>query len=313
MANAESVFALGLLLSGIQRERPAANRPIAAVHLKDDQRPTGQKEKLSEGALTLVLRTKQVKMFSKFIFLRHSLWPSSKLLSVCFLGLLYFAIASSTATPVLGKQRRISKSVRQDRYAVLVEAAEKGKIKTVRTLIRQGVNVNPKNKGESTALMSAAAAGHLEIVKVLLAAGANPNASTTTRHGEWDSPLISAISSKGDRLKILDALIDGGAHLNPRGEPPVLPPLFQAVGSGDPVMVQELLTRGADANFKFRNEVTPLMVAVSRGAPSMVERLIAAGADVNVKNSFGQTALSLAQDANNEEIVRILQQAGAKP
>lgn len=252
----------------------------------------------------------EVKILINFSCSQNSL---RKLVSVA-VCLLYFAIASVNTLSFTRHQSRAAKSVRQDRYGILLKAVEAGDIKGVRKLIRRGIKVDPKNKGETTALMMAARRGNLEIVKMLLTAGANPNASTVTRHGEWDSPLISAMGSKGDRLRILDTLIAGGADVNPRRvNPPVLPPLFYAIGSGDALMVEELLKRRADINFKFRNQVTPLMLAVSSRNSSMVKRLIAAGADVNLKNDLGQTALSLAQEENNEEIVLILQQAGAKP
>lgn len=58
----------------------------------------------------------------------------------------------------------------------LVEAAGKGNVQAVRTLLSDGADVNAKNTFGTTALMAAADRGDLEVVKAILAAGADVNA-----------------------------------------------------------------------------------------------------------------------------------------
>lgn len=55
-------------------------------------------------------------------------------------------------------------------------SASKGDIKTVKSLITEGVDVDAKDNEGLTALMSASFKGHIEVVKALLAAGADINA-----------------------------------------------------------------------------------------------------------------------------------------
>jgi len=66
------------------------------------------------------------------------------------------------------------------RFLSLVDAAKKGDVRTVRALLRRGVDVDGRDVGDDVApgdrpLHGAAAAGHLEVVNVLLAAGAYPD------------------------------------------------------------------------------------------------------------------------------------------
>ena len=245
-------------------------------------------------------------MFSEFFPQR-----SRKILTIC----VRFCVVLLSATCTASAQS--STSVAQARPAI-IEAAESGDVKTVKKFFRQRLGKNQAERKAliDGALMSAAQGGHLDVIEVLLTAGADPNASNVSRHGGWDSPLICAMESKGDRLNVIDVLIAGGASVNGRRTyPPTLPPIYEAISQGDLPMLKALLVRGADVNFKFLNGIYPLMIAVTRMNLDMVKLLISSGADVNTKNDFGQTALSTAtaEEYADEDIVRILQQAGAKP
>ena len=60
----------------------------------------------------------------------------------------------------------------------LIEAASKGDIDTVRTLLAKGADVNAEDNDGNTALMASAKNGHTNIVQVLLKQGADVNAKT---------------------------------------------------------------------------------------------------------------------------------------
>ncbi|HZO99319.1 MAG TPA: ankyrin repeat domain-containing protein, partial [Terriglobia bacterium] len=57
---------------------------------------------------------------------------------------------------------------------------------------------------------------------------------------------------------------------------------------------------------------TPLMIAAMHGIPVIVQALLAQGADVNAKDKEGATALAIATERKKTEVVKLLQQAGAR-
>lgn len=80
--------------------------------------------------------------------------------------------------------------------------------------------------------------------------------------------------------------------------------------------VEKLISMGADVNKPAKNGMTPLMLAATFDLVDHTRLLISKRANVNatVKDENGKTitALSIAQDNNNEEIVKILKAAGAR-
>jgi ankyrin repeat protein len=58
--------------------------------------------------------------------------------------------------------------------------------------------------------------------------------------------------------------------------------------------------------------VTPLRIAAAMGNELMVKDLVAAGARINDRDPQGRTALTLARQGKHNNVVKILQGAGAK-
>lgn len=54
-----------------------------------------------------------------------------------------------------------------------VQAAERGELALVKSMLEKGVDVNARNKYGQTALILAAARGHFDVVKLLLEKGAD--------------------------------------------------------------------------------------------------------------------------------------------
>lgn len=95
-----------------------------------------------------------------------------------------------------------------------LQAAERGDVAQLRTLLERGADVNAGQPGSGiTALMGAAAGGHLEAVRLLLEEGADVNAHS----GEVGSTaLMEAIES--GHLEVVKVLLNGGADVNAKEE-----------------------------------------------------------------------------------------------
>jgi ankyrin repeat protein len=157
--------------------------------------------------------------------------------------------------------------------AAFVEAAMNGNRDAVRTLLKDGADVNTTQADGMTALHWAAQKGDVELAKMLLYASANLKA--TTRIGGY-TPLL--IASK----------------------------------NGDAAMVETLTAAGADANSQTINGTTALMLAAAAGKPAAVKALLDHGADVNAREAVkGETALTFAAAFGRADVIRVLTAKGA--
>jgi ankyrin repeat protein len=155
----------------------------------------------------------------------------------------------------------------------VAEAAMAGDKETVRTLLKQGEDVNAAMGDGMTALHWAAKRGDVDLAQMLLYAGANPKAMT--RIGGYT-------------------------------------PLLLASQVGEPKMIDLLLKAGADPKHATSNGTTPLMLAATAGSAEAVKLLLDKGADPNAKeNARGETALMFAAHYNRVDALKVLLAAGA--
>lgn len=77
-------------------------------------------------------------------------------------------------------------------------------------------------------------------------------------------------------------------------------------------LIELLITAGVDVNIVTTDpKITPLIMAVTNQCYEVTKRLLAAGADVDAINGSGATSLIVAANSGNEDIVRLLLEAGA--
>jgi ankyrin repeat protein len=160
--------------------------------------------------------------------------------------------------------------------AQVVEAVRRGDAEQVRTLLRQGADVNAALGDGMTALHWAAQNGDADLARVLVQAGANVHAGT--RIGRYTPLHLAAQRGKADVARVL---LDANSRPNAATTNSGATPLHLAASSGDPATISALLERGADVNAR--------------------------------EKSWGQTPLTFAAALNRVEAIRLLLQAGADP
>jgi ankyrin repeat protein len=157
----------------------------------------------------------------------------------------------------------------------IVDAARRGDLDAVRTLIRDGADVDAAQGDGMTALHWAAANGHAPVVAALLEARARTDPAT--RIGAY-TPLH--LASRGGHSAIVRALADAGADVHAATSTGGATPLHFAAGAGSVEAIAAMLDRGAAIDA--REDVwgqTPLMFAAAYGRTGAVEALLARGAD----------------------------------
>jgi len=174
-------------------------------------------------------------------------------------------------------------------------------------LIAKGADVNAKDKSGQMPLHSACEHGKRNMVELLIAEGADVNAKDNGGH----TPLHRMFFSGRARTDITELLIAKGANVNAKLTSG-LTPLHYAVESGYTKIVGLLIDKGANVNAKDNEGETPLHEACKLGYKQMVELLIAKGADINAKDNKQRTALSLVKEQGHDEIAKLLHKHGAK-
>jgi len=122
------------------------------------------------------------------------------------------------------------------------------------------------------------------------------------------------VAAERGNLKIIQEMVDAGGDVNISDEV-FGTPLGAATASARYEAVKLLLDKGADVNAADSQGYTPLMWAAQSGNPDLVRLFLSRGADPNASNkklSGKFTALAIAKFKKNEEIVKLLEAAGAK-
>ncbi|MDH3269924.1 MAG: ankyrin repeat domain-containing protein [Gemmatimonadota bacterium] len=162
--------------------------------------------------------------------------------------------------------------------APVADAAMKNDVATVRSLLRDGEDVNASQGDGMTGLHWAAEHGNPEMAELLLVAGAN--AGSVTRVGAY-TPLH--IAAKKGAANVVEVLLEGEADARARTSPAGVQPLHYAAASGSLRAVQALLEHGAEVDAKEPRWLqTPLMYAAAAGRTDVVRTLLVAGADASL-------------------------------
>jgi ankyrin repeat protein len=186
----------------------------------------------------------------------------------------------------------------------VADAARQNDVAAVRSLLREGADVNAAQADGMTALHWAARNDDAEMVKVLAYAGANLEA--TTRLGGYTALHLAARRGEGG---VVRALLDAGSVVEARTSTGATA-LHLAAGAGRPEAIAALLDRGADIDAReAAAEQTPLMFAVAENRLEAVALLLERGADVSLQTTVVDYAARARADVPEQQRREKLMQA----
>ncbi len=211
--------------------------------------------------------------------------PGGKTIGALSLAALVLA-AAPASTPVLTDPgSRLSPVPAIGTPAVLAladspvaDAAERGDLEAVRTLAREGVDVNAAQGDGMTALHWASEGGQVEMAETLIHAGADLGA--VTRIGEY-TPLHMA--ARAGMAATVGVLLEAGADPRATTTTGGATPLHLAAAAGSADAVSLLVGGGADVDARdAARGQTPLMFAAALTRVEAIHALLDGGADVEV-------------------------------
>ena len=160
----------------------------------------------------------------------------------------------------------------------VADAAMHGDTETVRSLLKDGADVNTAQGDGMTALHWAAEHGAVELTEMLLYAGANKEA--VTRLGDY-TPLH--LASKAGHAPVIETLLGAGSDANAATATGGATPLHFAAASGSAEGAAALLDHGAEVNAKESSRgQTPLMFAAALNRVAALKVLLRRGADAGI-------------------------------
>jgi len=191
-------------------------------------------------------------------------------------------------------------ALRNDINVQFIEAAEKGDLEAVKTLLQRGANIDATTQYGDTALHWAAVKGHFNVVTFLLENDASPNVKAMSLY----TPLMVA-AQKGF-IGIVNALLDKGAAIDVQNKEGSTV-LLSAACSGNINVVNVLLDKGANINDQNNNNDTVLTLAAWTGHAELVKFFLLNGVNKNIKTKQGKTAMMLAKENGHHNVVNILE------
>ena len=189
----------------------------------------------------------------------------------------------------------------------VADAAQKGDLEAVRTLLQQGADPNAAQPDGLTALHWAALNDKLGIAEILLYAGAA--ISPVTRIGGYTPLHLASQSGHGE---VVRKLLEAGANANAYTSTGVSSLHFAAQADAAEA-IRALIEHGAevDARDTFSSR-TPLMFAAYRGAVDATQALVRADADLSATTDV-KDYVEISAAANTDRARRNRIRAAAEP
>jgi len=202
------------------------------------------------------------------------------------------------------KSGKLIEDIASNGQASILQAVKDGlDQRRIGELIRQGNDVNAKDRYGQTALMTAAEISNVEITRLLLEHQAKVNA----RRNNGKTALV--IAAGKDSVEIVKLLLDKRADTTIASDEG-RSALYYAIQSGNRDIARLLVESGADVNAETQRGETVLMEAVVYGKEDIVRLLLEKGANVNTTYE-GTSILAAAAERSRCKIVRLLLDKGA--
>lgn len=110
----------------------------------------------------------------------------------------------------------------------------------------------------------------------------------------------------GGTVEKVKELLDSGIDANVIIKQTAKTPIYTAINFGMLDIIEFLVSRGAEVNFKNKNEETPLLFAVAHAYPEVCRFLLQKGADPNVKDRDGNSCLDRIKEYTPRNTYRAL-------
>jgi cytohesin len=216
-------------------------------------------------------------------------------------------------------------------FAEMSDAAERGDLATVASLLNKGVSADDPSGGWG-ALRIAAYHGRTDVVRLLLERGEDPgdvllttanmgrtlavqellaagaNVSVADKDDGWTA-LHFAVRPDGPfnrgHFRVVRALLKAGANPDVRDKSGVAP--LSLVMDGDRKTIAVLLKAGADINAQDKSGRTPLHWAVVRGEYNTANCLFEHGCDARLRDEAGKTAICYAAFSGQYSAYRLIE------
>ncbi|KAJ9363475.1 hypothetical protein DTO280E4_2457 [Paecilomyces variotii] len=223
--------------------------------------------------------------------------PPSALFTACCFGIIEVLHCSSVIETLDVNQRN------KHNTSGLYLAARWGHADVVRKLIGLGAAVNALGSQYGNALQAASFAGHAEVVKVLLDSGASFSPGDK---GEYSSPLQAALANGHNH--VAQILIDAG--FKPVTREQFNDALEIASFKGNVEMVEHLLCDQA-SSFEPNIRPDPFQVALFGGRARQVKRLLQVCGDINEEKGYFGNAVAAAIASGKLTLLQAVVDAGA--
>jgi uncharacterized protein len=219
-------------------------------------------------------------------------------------GFLAWVLASVSAVA----QAPVPTETRQQR--AMIEAAERGDLSAINRLLIAGTPVDVRDEMGRTGMLASIEKGQIEAALLFLKEGANINAVALNRDTPW---LLAGARGHTRALQAMWAMGPDLSLRNRFGGSALIP----ACHYGYVETVRFLLTTTIDVDHVNNLGWTCLLEAVILGDGSqpyqdIVRMVIAKGAKLDLGDKQGVTAMAHARQRGQTQIVRLLEQAGAK-
>ena len=196
-------------------------------------------------------------------------------------------------------------------YKGLHAAAHYGDVPRIEELIATKIDLNVRDGNGRTPIHVATFAKQRSTIGALVKAGASLNLLDKDR---YDVVTIASVADDEETLRVLLALGASAGQVTSRYDGTAL---IAAAHLGHDGVVRQLIAAGAPLDHVNNLHWTAAIEAVVLGEGGLrhqktLQALIAAGANLQLTDRQGNTPLRLARSRGYEEMIRMLEKAGAR-